>query len=430
LRHSNYLVGTQCMVSFVSALMLGTGLAMFSVDACADTAEVLPKGVSRYRVEGQFYENIDERYNQDGHKEPIAHDFNTRLDSSVFSALSLIDDALQMPGFSSIGDSVVDIDYDVTIMNMYYEYGVTNKVSFGIKVPYWWVDSNVKAKVDNTNATVGKNTNYTGMPGDSPVLPLAVPGVEPITTADVQQLLGDGLDVNGDGSTDIPGFGYDRFGSRSDYGLSDVELGFRYQYFNNDDWRLAVTTGVRLPTGETDLPYNLSDFGSSDGTTDLLLRLNQDYMGIKNTILSATLKYDLQGYDTRDVRVPPSVDIVLTDVEESVQIDYGDIYGYELSFMHSLFGGPFSLYAGYENYKKKKNSANGDSNISYDSLEDESNWEEEVLKLGVGFSTLGMYKAKEFPVPLEVSLLYRDRFDGRNNALVSKYYQLAFAVYW
>ncbi len=157
--------------------------------AYADNAEVLPKGVSRVSVNGKFYSPIDERYNPDGDTEDIATDYNATLDSSVFPDLALVEAAFLMPaGSANIGDSVVSFEYDVMIVELSYQYGLTARLSVGIMIPYWDVKNNVNARLDTANATVGKSAIGVGF--GAPLVPLAVNpfgDAQPLTTEDTKK---------------------------------------------------------------------------------------------------------------------------------------------------------------------------------------------------------------------------------------------------
>jgi hypothetical protein len=41
------------------------------------------------------------------------------------------------PGSGSIGDSVVSFEYDVIMVELSYQYGLTDKLSVGIRIPYF-----------------------------------------------------------------------------------------------------------------------------------------------------------------------------------------------------------------------------------------------------------------------------------------------------
>ena len=63
-------------------------------------------------------------------------------------------------------------------------YGLTNRLSFGVRIPYVTQDNRVQAAFDNRTATVGINP---AVPGG--VAPLSVPGTRLPTTEDIQALL-------------------------------------------------------------------------------------------------------------------------------------------------------------------------------------------------------------------------------------------------
>ena len=73
-------------------------------------------------------------------------DYNTSLNSTFLPTLELVELGFGLdPGSASLGDSIVDIDYDPKILQFEIAYGLTKKVSLGIKLPYWWWKTNAKA---------------------------------------------------------------------------------------------------------------------------------------------------------------------------------------------------------------------------------------------------------------------------------------------
>src|SRR5215831_14977856 len=250
------LVGSLCLWFFAPWL---SGLAW------AGDAEVVPRGVFKIDVESKWYFPTTKRFNPDGDLEDIAIDFNTSLDSRVFPSLRQLESAFGLPaGSAKIGDSVVAFKLEFIDLLVSLQYGVTDRLTVGVTVPYYWQKSQVSARVDTSGATVGKNAAL------NTLAPLRLPGTKPLTTEDVQALLGKGLDINGDGTVDIPGFGFKRFETWSDDGFGDLEAGFRYQYLKTTNWRLALTSGVRFPTGQVDDPDNLVDVAFGAGAYALL----------------------------------------------------------------------------------------------------------------------------------------------------------------
>lgn len=399
-------------------MLLGVSLAY------ADSAEVLPQG--RYQLGGTvyFYDDIKKRYGSDGDKEDLAVDYNGALDSSVFPALAALD-PLVPGGTASIGDSVVDFQFEYTTAEAQFFYGVTDKLSIGIKVPWFDAKNKVDATVNTATANTGKNTLYqSGLQppqlDNSPVIPLGVPGAQVMSDQDVQDILGKGLDVNGDGTIDVPGLKYERFESYDDTGIGDIELKGKYKYYDKGDWRLAAEGGVRLRTGRQDDPDNLTDLAFGTGQNAILAKLYNDYRGIDNLLLSGTLEYAYYLETDKNLRIPRNVNEPITDNKENVDRDLGDIIQAELSGVYQ-FTPEWSAGLKYEFWQKLKTSVNGDKNFNYQSLEDETDQRSHSYIVSLSYSTIQRYFDKKTKIPLIAGISYRDRFAGKNNVNVSQY---------
>jgi len=406
------------MLAWVKVLFTGgvVGLALcLPTVSQAEFAEVLPQGKARVIVDTHIYFPTSQRYNPEGEVEDVATDYNAVLTSRIFPALTQLERAFGMaPGTACLGRSVVSFSYQFKITNTYLQYGVTDNLSVGVMIPYWWVRNRVKSYLDISHATVGKNARF------NILAPLRVPGTVPLTSEDIRSLLGGGLDINGDGRVDIKGFGFKRFQPWYGEGLSDIEAGFRYQYLHTDQWRLAFTGGARFPTGRLDDPNDLTDYPFGRGVYALLFRLNNDFIGIKGLVLNATVKYDLNLPHTQLVRVPDSVNNPLTSNIERVSFDIGDV----LEFEHE---GKYEFYRGwivnwlYRYGMKLEDQAVGRKAFFYKSLEMETDYTEHVAMIGLSYSTYHLYAEKRFPLPLKFGVYYRNRFAGSNNVLQSEY---------
>jgi hypothetical protein len=392
-------------------------------DSCyaKEDATVLPKGVFNIQVEGTYYLPHTHRFDPDGDVEDIAVDYNGALDSSVFPGLTALDPFV--PGSASIGMSDVSMEITRTELEFVLAYGITDKLSIGIILPYMYLKNDVDARLDTTTANVGKNAAL------NTLTPLGVPGTVPLTTEDAQDLIGSGLDINGDGTLEIPGFGFERFETASGWGIGDIEAGFKYQYLKTDDWRLALTAGVRFPTGDIDDPDNLADLSYGNSQYDLLFRLQNDYTGIENVVLNASLKYDLQLPDEEVRRVPDDVNQPLTVNREKVDRDLGDIFEFEFSGTYT-FEKVFDIYLLYSYAFKLEDDIDGDLGFAYDSLEDETDGDEHIVKAGLSFTTIPWFMEKKFSFPFRSTLEYRNKFAGSGNVLKSQYISLSFGAYF
>lgn len=391
----------------------------------ADNAEVLPKGVSRVRLSSQLYFPVDKRFDPDGNEEDVASDYdNIPLNSSVFSDLRTVETFFGMPaGSATMGTSVVSLRFQFEELDFYYEYGVTDRLTIGIHIPYWWQRTKVDARLDSSTATVGKNASL------KTIAPLDVPGTEHMTTEDIQNLLGQGLDINGDTALDVKGFGFKRFESWSGSGISDIEVGFRYQYNKTEDWRLAFTGAVRLPTGEVDDPDNLADYAFGEGAYALLFHFNNDYIAVENLVLNFTFRYELVLPDEEELRIPESVNQPITGNKEKVDRDLGDTIELEASGLYEFFTG-FSLSLLYRYGFSFKDEVSGDQGFAYQSLEEETDYTEHIGIVDLSYSTIPLFKEKKFSIPLRSSISYRSRFAGSNNALKSEYIGLGLQIFF
>lgn len=390
-----------------------------------DSAQVLPKGRSGFFLSYFDYLPIDERFDDDGNREDVAADFNTSLNSSVFPSLQLIEGPFGLtPGSASFGDTDIGIEYDIKILELEYYYGLTDQLTVGVKVPYWWVKTKVDASLNTgagSSATVGFNPSF-GTPGDpfgSPIIPFGFGGV-PATEEDIQAILGAGLEINGVPA--VAGFGFERFETWRGDGLSDVELSGRYQYAKTDSWRHAFTVGARLPTGRIDDPDNLVDFAFGLGAYQILLRSNHDFTALDKITLNLTLKYDIVLSDKQVRRVPTDVDQPITSNKAKVDIDFGDVFELDATATYR-FTPEWSTFGRYRLTYKASDDVDGPPGLNVDSLEAETERVGHQYQVGLAYSTVSRYLDGKAKVPFRFAVSYRDRFAGKN-FLDSQYLKL------
>jgi hypothetical protein len=221
-------------------------------------------------------------------------------------------------------------------------------------------------------------------------------------------------------------------------------VGLRYQYLRTDDWLLAAGAGARFPTGRIDDPDNLTDAGFGSGAYALLFRLNHDFTisnlwkGTQDTsaeetlggrapgvapgtvVLNGTIRYDLMLPDKQVKRVPNNVNNPLTINRENVSRDLGDIIELEASAKYNFLTG-LTFSSLYKYGFKLKDHVSGHKGFTYSSLEDETDYTEQLFIVGLAYSTFPLYLQKKFPLPLTASLSYRNRFAGSNNVAKSEY---------
>ena len=115
------------------------------------------------------------------------------------------------------------------------------------------------------------------------------------------------------------------------------------------------------------------------------------------------------------------LDVVDRDLGDLIQLDISGVYKLSEGFSFSLL---------YIYRSKFKDDISGDKGFAYESLEKETDLTEHVGIVGLSYSTISLYKAKKFPVPLTTSITYRDRFAGTNNVWKSQYISLGLEFFF
>ena len=390
----------------------------------ADDATVLPKGYWRIYVDGAFSLPVTQRFNKDGHKEDLATDFNTNLGSRVFSDLALVEAAFGLaPGTGILGKTDVKFTRHINIISLIPAYGITDKLSVGINLPYWSQDLNVQTGLNTSNATLGINP---GVPGG--IAPLGFPGTSPATAEDIQNLL--------------VSRGFKRVQNWSHSGIGDLEIGARYQYYKADNFRAAFTGGVRFPTGEFDDPDNLVDNVPGGGAYALLFRFQQDWLHQKpglmkllgaadlgEFLINTAFRYDLILPDKQSFRVCNVHSPICPTKDDSVKRDTGDIFEAEISPTFGL-GEGFYLTGTYKYGHKWKDHHSGDKGFDYGALSVETDYNEHIYRGALNYTTMKLFTENKFPIPLIASVYYRERFAGNNNMFASRYIGFALNVFF
>lgn len=423
------------------ALFCGIIGLLLATPVLAGDAEVLPGGRFAFNVDYKHYLDWSKRFDKNGDVQDAASDFNTVLDTSVFSALKAFNG--MVPGTPNIGASVTSFNYNLDRIDTTLAYGINDSLSFGVKVPYMWYKNDVKAGLDTSKANVGINNLYKAgkLPepyNSSPLLPLAAPlpagTVSPLTTKDVQNLLGNGLVING--QTAVTGYGFKPFETWTQEGIGDIEAGVKYRYFKSENWRLALQGGVLFPTGEVDDPDSLVDKNFGSGSYAMQLRSYNDFTGIKNLFINGSVFYTIPFSQHTDKRITtdPHEQLVSISKKKRVDIEPGDVLEletavkYKFSDIKPLEG--FSLEGVYHYTNVAKSKVKDPDGNRLPGLEGETDGYDHIYIIKLGYSTTPLFIQKKFPVPMDLSLSYRDRFAGNNSVFKSQYLQLTGTIYF
>ena len=376
--------------------------------AHADSAAVLPAGVSRAYVDFYHYLPTTQRYNPDGDREDLAFPFtNAALDSNVLTNLKPLDPLVG--GTATIGDVAVAYEYDIDVLDAGYSYGVSDKLTIGFHVPYFWIRNNVTTSFSSASANVGLNP-ATG----ACCIPISAGG-RALNTDDVQNVV-------------RSEFGFSSIETWTGEGIGDIELGAKYRFYLKESSAFAMTGGLRIPTGRADDPDDLTDVAWSYGNYALLLRLHYDYK-VSNlwsktptqlhqivpapgdVIFNTTFRYDYMLSDEKVKRVGDDPDQLFTNNRENVSRKLGDLINIEVSGKYQITD-TIAFTALYNYGFKLKDDISGSMGFNYESLEANTDSSQHIFVLRASYSTLAAFRKKRSSVPMVFTIAYRNRFAG------------------
>jgi len=223
-------------------------------------------------------------------------------------------------------------------------------------------------------------------------------------------------------------YGFEKVDDWSNDGIGDIELGAKYRFPGDEDSALAISGGLRLPTGYEDDADKLDDVPWSFGTYALLFRLHYDYLlsnrwqpipaDLRNPLrspgdllLNLTFRFDYMLPDDKIMRVGDTPQQTFTNNRERVDREIGDIYNFEVSTRYWA-SEAFSFGATYTYGFKSKDKIDGDMGFNYASLEADTDSEEQIIIVTADYSTLAAFRDQRSKAPMDFSLAYRERFAG------------------
>ena len=406
-----YVMITQRFLFLVlSVILLGHALADYSH---ADSAAVLPRGSWQIFTESRIFADIGEFYNNEGDKTPLGAPFSIPL-APVFGAGPPLD----------FGTSQVTITNHVKELEFIPAFGLTNKLSLGLIIPYT-PEFNTDFSFTNNTATA----NFGFISGTLTPCPLA--GGPPCAPADLNSV-----------NAALATLGFKPLGNRTRSGVGNIKVGGRYQYFDAEHFRAAFTGGVILPTGDEHDPDDLLFVPIGFHAWGLFFEFQQDLLfqqpGLGRTLgypvpgdffLNATVKYDLSLPDSDTFRVCATPPFCPASSKVELDRNLGDVIKVELQptvgvLKGVLLGGRYRY-----TYVTKTEFSGGPPGIPVDTLEANTEEQAHEWRITLTLTSIPWVIEKKFPLPFAFNLSYRDRFAGDNGPFVSQYTGFDFVFY-
>jgi hypothetical protein len=400
-----------------------------------ETAWVLPKGISRFRLVGVSTTGIRDTFNDVGKIQGISNTLNREVsvgdltraaDAATRAQLETLVGTLNRlrPGLGDdlAGSSIFsNVSIHQQIYLGAYEYGLTPKLSLGLRVPV------VRRKIQNDFSADGRNNALAARR----------------TLGDLSDALNRGLE--GVGALDLntayfenalfASKGYDLPGGLTRTQLGDIELGGKYELHRGEHFYTSALVGFGLPTGTAYNVRNPFDRGNSREAWCYALQLLQEAYPFRGLTLGANARLGYSLRDTRERAVPRDAGDALPSVRpedgqlESVARQRGLQLDSEVSAGYRFAQERFGLWAAYQYSSKTRDRFFGNGSLYYEGLSTGTNYSLHAGELGAEFSTINSYRKGNFPLPLEVTLLVNSPFAGVNSPM-APYARLDLMVYF
>jgi len=195
-------------------------------------------------------------------------------------------------------------------------------------------------------------------------------------------------------------------------GLGDITLAGKFRGIDTEGFALAATGGVVLPTGRTDDVDVINDLAFGDGQTDVFTQIATDEFIGNGFTINEFAKYTEQLAGRKQVR--------LVTEDEKIEVGKSEAdfkLGSKWEAGASLQWEPsFGLVTGigYNHLQKLGDNYRGIPPESQRALEANTDQQANNSLFQLGYSTVPLFRAKRFPVPLETKFTYVHQLSSKN----------------
>jgi hypothetical protein len=391
------LVGVLQAVSYAGALK-----APFILE----TAKTLPSGIRNIR-----YNNIQttptEKFDGSGTVVPLGDALNTDVtflklvegkDTPTEQAILL--GYLRAKGYDLdeiVGQTTGEVNVSASVSVPVFAYGINERWTLAIAVPI--IQSKVSAQ--------------TGFVANSQLEDFAKQLQLEGKEQDARTLRDNTYNAT---QTKLTKWGYEEIRNEEKTEVGDIKLVSKYKLLDKTNYILSLKNEVTLPTGKATPSNKALDVPSGDGQFDLGMGVVVDYLATDRLVITADGGLIAQLPHTAEKRVPERSDSSLTpDIDSSTKVDLGDQFYSNLTFKYQLIEG-LTAHAIYGFQYKERDDYSGDlyDNYRYAWLGQDSEQRMHSARIGIGYSTLPLFRAKKFAVPLEAKINHTRVIDGKN----------------
>lgn len=399
------------MKFFILMLLLVLNVSQFAwagdlfAPANFESAGVMPKKIRSVRVLG-FTTEIADKYNANGIPMGLAASMNKNVTWNDLAKAQKDYDRAIFEGYLNskgtdlnqiVGESHGVINTRVTATVPVVAYGLNEKTTLALVIPVLYSNVNVDTGW-TANENLEKGFQQFAADGKKNKILEKEPQLQNVI------------------ATSLSSKGYKPLENKEKSEIGDITLALKYQALKNDIVAVAVTPKVVLPTGRAADIDNLVDVPSGDGQWDLGLGTSAEVFLNSNLTAVVAAGYTMQLADHTAKRIPtPTGEVLSSDVDSSASRDLGDIATMSLAAKYRV-AELYTLGAALGAQFKQEDHYKGGAfdSYRYDYLNVGTEQHMETAQVGVNFSTIPLFRAKKFPVPLETGVNFTQVLSGRN----------------
>lgn len=369
---------------------------------------LLPKGIRSPRIK---YLNIDiqDKFTASGSVVPIASALNKEVSwkdvgkSKEGVEQELFEASVKSKGFSlsdgpgaTTGDVNIRLDVQVPI----FAYGITKKWTLALATPIYRVQSRVATGfVANSSGSAWlKSINKSSV--------LKADEAKTKLENAIQQKLSDK--------------GYLALEDENFSHIGDIKLISKNLLLENKAHRLLLKSEVVFPTGKRPNPDLIVDIPTGDGQTDISMTIIYDYERFFSSIgnrlrFESHMGYIWQSANYRTWRIPEEQGSSIGEEKQKLWTDLGDQFrlGGSLTYGDTKDGSSFGV--GYD-YQYQQALDIGSKGIREVRFIEGLNAEAQLhsFTMVYGYSTIGAFRKKKFPVPMQLNISMAQPVAGTN----------------
>lgn len=387
---------------FVADVWAGGLTAPFQFDSAA----VLPKGIRNVRLQGATTE-VSDKYVEGGSLQPLAYRMNRTLTyRDLVEAQSSVMDQASLTALvesegrsldSPVGESAGVANARVTTTVPVAAIGISEKWTLAAVIPIVYTNVNIDT---GWTSNADFNSLYNG---------LAAQGRDYQREAFRSRL-------ENVIQTKAAANGYDEVGGYVSTQLADSIIASKYQMYNTDQFAVVLTNKITIPTGRQQNINRLVDIPTGDGQWDLNAGVVGELYARPDLTLGSAAFYTHQLPTTKAKRIPVKPYEGMTpDIDPDTYEKQGDMMGASVfakwKYSETLtIAGQFTYqYRQADNYSGSRYSAE-----RYEWLALETEQQMNSGLVGVAYSTVPLFKKKQFPIPMEATVGWTRVFSGQN----------------